>query len=108
MLKKNESHNDQKRVLGKYLRYSQAGLQFAVAVGLFTWGGIWLDRKLSTGVLFTLLGLALGFGGGARALYLEVYGRERESKRTTGRPGSDTDQVDPRDQGPKPSESKER
>lgn len=69
-----DEQDPQKRALAKYLRYSSAGIQFAMAVGLFTWGGVWLDGRLGTGALFTLLGLALGFGGGLRALYIEVYG----------------------------------
>ena len=79
-----EEQDPQKHALAKYLRYSSAGLQFAMAVGLFTWGGIWLDGSLGTGALFTLLGLALGFGGGLRALYLEVYATERRKRHGTG------------------------
>ena len=63
----------QKSALAKYLRYSHLGMLFFAAVGLFTWGGIWLDGKFETGVLFTLLGLALGFAGGLRALYKELF-----------------------------------
>jgi len=53
------------------------GLQFFIAVGLFTFAGVWLDGRLGTGVLFTLLGLALGFGGGFYALYRDLYPRAR-------------------------------
>ena len=52
------------------------GLQFILPVGLFTWGGIWLGRKLDLEVLFVLLGLALGFAVGFWSLYKELYGRE--------------------------------
>ena len=58
----------------KYLRHSHIGLQFILPVGLFTWGGIWLGRKLDLEVLFTLLGLALGFAVGFWSLYKELYG----------------------------------
>ena len=57
----------------KYLRHSHIGLQFILPVGLFTWGGIWLGRKLDLEVLFTLLGLALGFAVGFWSLYKELY-----------------------------------
>ena len=73
---KNDQQKPQKKALAKYLQYSQAGLQFFAAVGLFTFGGIWLDKHCNTLPLFTLLGLALGFLGGLRALYLELYGRK--------------------------------
>ena len=68
----------------KYLRHSHIGLQFILPVGLFTWGGIWLGRKLDLEVLFVLLGLALGFAVGFWSLYKELYG--------FGPSGSDTDQ----------------
>ena len=64
--------------LVKYLRYSHLGLQFCVAVGVPTGIGIWADRRLGTGVLLTLLGLALGFGAGTYSLYHEVYPSKRE------------------------------
>jgi hypothetical protein len=67
-----------KSPLEKYLRYSHLGLLFFVSVGLFTAGGIWLDRRLGTLVLFTLLGLAVGFTTGVYALYRELF--ERRSK----------------------------
>ena len=57
----------------KYLRHSHIGLQFILPVGLFTWGGICLGRKLDLEVLFTLLGLALGFAVGFWSLYKELY-----------------------------------
>ena len=50
------------------------GLQFILPVGLFTWGGIWLGRKLDLEVLFVLLGLALGFAVGFWSLYKEING----------------------------------
>ena len=68
----------------KYLRHSHIGLQFILPVGLFTWGGIWLGRKLDLEVLFVLLGLALGFAVGFWSLYKELYG--------FGSGGSETDE----------------
>jgi len=53
------------------------GLQFFVAVVLFTLAGVWLDGRLGTRVLFTLLGLALGFAGGFYAMYRDLYPRDR-------------------------------
>jgi F0F1-type ATP synthase assembly protein I len=66
-----EDEEVQRSTLAKYLRYSHVGFQFFLAVGLLTAGGIWLDRRLGTVVLFTLLGLALGFAGGFLTLYRE-------------------------------------
>lgn len=67
---------------------------FFAAVGLFTWGGIWLDGRLETGVLFTLLGLALGFAGGLRALYKELFGSTRSPDE--GEPRARGDEDEPR------------
>lgn len=71
--------------LAKYLRYSHVGLQFGLSVGLPTAAGIWADRYLGTGVLLTLIGLALGFGAGVFSLYHEVY-RLTGSSRAPGSP----------------------
>jgi len=59
--------------LSKYLQYLYVGVQFFLSVAIFVGGGIWLDRRLGTKVLFTLLGLALGFGGGVYSLYREFF-----------------------------------
>lgn len=87
-----KGNQSQLGALAKYLRYSHVGLQFLVAVGLPTAGGIWADQRLGTGVLLTLLGLVLGFAAGVYSLYREVYGldgRDRDagsdpSRRTSG------------------------
>jgi F0F1-type ATP synthase assembly protein I len=48
------------------------GLMFAAAVAVGTLGGHWLDSKLGTKVLFTLLGSALGLYAGVRELLREL------------------------------------
>ncbi|MCC6671451.1 MAG: AtpZ/AtpI family protein [Planctomycetes bacterium] len=45
-------------------RHLGAGLTLVVTVGLFTFGGHWLDARLHTSPLFLLVGLAAGFAGG--------------------------------------------
>jgi hypothetical protein len=84
----------QKGAYGKYLRYSHVGLEFFIAVALFTAGGIWLDRQLEkswgTEPLFTVLGFALGFAGGFVVLYREVYGSSGP-RPPAKKPGSETD-----------------
>jgi hypothetical protein len=73
-----EDQKPRRDPLSKYLRYSHVGLQFFLSVGIFTGGGVWLDRRLGTLVLFTLIGLALGFAGGFFALYRELYPQPRD------------------------------
>ena len=46
--------------------YAAVGLQFAVALVLFSLAGDWVDKKLGTTPVFLLLGV---FGGGAAAFY---------------------------------------
>lgn len=67
--------------LVRYLRYSHLGFQLLVAVGLPTGAGIWADRRLGTGVLLTLLGLALGFSAGVYSVYREVFSASPKSPR---------------------------
>ena len=74
---------DDRSDLARYLRYSHLGLQFLLSIGVPTGLGIWLDRVAGTKVLFTLVGLVLGFTGGIYSLYGELYGR-RNGKRGDG------------------------
>lgn len=67
--------------VAKYLKFSQAGLQFFVSVALPTGVGIWADQRLATGALLTILGLALGFGTGLYSLYHDIYVSEDSSER---------------------------
>ena len=63
----------QSKIIGKYLRYSYLGTQLFVSVGLLTYAGLWLDRKAGTIPLFTLIGLALGFGAGFYSVYVALF-----------------------------------
>lgn len=49
------------------------GFQLFVSIGVFTFLGLWLDRKVGTTPAFTVLGLALGFGAGFYSLYRELF-----------------------------------
>ena len=77
--------------LQHYLRYSHLGLQFCISVALFTGLGVWLDRKLETVVVFTLIGLALGFGGGMYSIYKAVYGMSWRRRGEPPREDSEND-----------------
>lgn len=53
-----------KKTKNVVLAYSTAGMQLAIFLVLFTYGGHRLDVKLDTSPLFVLLGSALGLGAG--------------------------------------------
>ena len=84
-------------VLATYLKYSHVGVQFFLAVALCTGGGIWLDKRCGTVVLFTLVGLVLGFSGGLLSIYRELGPKDRSP---TGR--SEPPASGPKKPGPKP------
>lgn len=54
-------------VLGQ--KYFAVGLKFAAGIVVFALAGIWLDRRLGTMPLFTLVGTV----GGAVLSFLSVY-----------------------------------
>jgi len=56
-----------------YVRYSQVGLQFFLAVFLGFLVGRWLDGRFGTSPLLALSGLFLGLVAGVLALYRELF-----------------------------------
>ncbi len=54
--------------------YIAASTSLVAAVGIFTWLGIWLDRKLGTSPWLTLLGALLGMTGGFISFFKTVLG----------------------------------
>lgn len=53
----------------KAIAVSSCGLEFAVAIGLFTWLGLKADAHFATAPLGVLVGLFLGLGLGGLSLY---------------------------------------
>lgn len=97
-----DPEESQSSVLAKYLQYSYVGLQFFLSIAIFTGGGIWLDRWLGTVVLFTLLGLALGFAGGLYSLYREVFqGRNSTTEGSSRKSSNDNASPNPDDSSQK-------
>ncbi|MEO8200642.1 MAG: AtpZ/AtpI family protein [Gemmatimonadota bacterium] len=44
-------------------KYAGLGLQLAASILVFVFSGLWLDKKLGTSPLFTILLAFAGFGG---------------------------------------------
>lgn len=58
--------------------YIGASTTLVAAVGLFTWAGIWVDRKVGTQVpWFTILGAVLGMTGGFISFFRTVLGKKK-------------------------------
>jgi len=54
------------------------GVQFGLTIFLLTFLGIWLDRRLGTEPLFTIVLLLLAFVGGTWSLVRQVLGPNRK------------------------------
>lgn len=63
-------------------RYAGLGLTWTLSVLLFLAGGWWLDGRLGTTPLFTILGSFIGAGGGFYYMYLEVTGRPGDGRKS--------------------------
>jgi F0F1-type ATP synthase assembly protein I len=58
--------------------YMAASTGLVASVGLFTWAGIWLDRKVGTKApWFTILGAVLGMTGGFISFFRTVLGKRK-------------------------------
>ena len=66
---------DDDRWLVWYLRYLYLGFELMLSVAVPTGVGMWLDRRWGTKLLFTLLGLVLGFTAGIYLIYGALFGR---------------------------------
>lgn len=79
------SDDEKRRVEQSYLRFVSAGVEFAVPIALFTLLGVWLDGRLETGPLFTIVLLLVGFASAAWNLIRTVL---RSTDDAPGKPGS--------------------
>ncbi len=67
-----EPSSERQRVAREIGRYSGYGLTWALSVLLFLWIGYWLDGRLGTLPLLTLVGAFVGAAGGFLRLYRGV------------------------------------
>ena len=61
-------------------RVAGRGLTLALATGLFLWAGWWLDGRLGTMPLFTVLGAFTGAAAGFYSLYYHVILQPRQKR----------------------------
>lgn len=69
----------------KTVQYSGLGISLVVTILVFFWIGKWIDGKLSTGVIFTLILTFIGFAGGFYSFYLSVKRLSEEDKKENPR-----------------------
>ncbi len=60
------------RAWGYFALFSEIGVVLLVTVLVGVLGGYWVDRQLQTLPIFVLVGLFVGLGAGARAVYLLI------------------------------------
>lgn len=91
-----QSLSETMQALGPWIGW---GWQFALTLGVLTWGGHWMDGHFETKVLFTLAGIFLGLAGGFIQLIRMVrnlpkperhhHGEEHHSDRAHASAGED-------------------
>jgi F0F1-type ATP synthase assembly protein I len=57
--------------------FAGLGIQFAAAIIVFLFAGQWLDRKVGTNGLFTLVGVFVGGGGAFYSMYRKISAAQR-------------------------------
>ena len=60
------------QAMGKGYKYLAAGLRFAGGTVLFLLVGLWVDGKIGTSPLLTVLGALVGAGLGGLSMYREL------------------------------------
>ena len=68
-------------------RYAHLGFQLALSIGLFLFGGWWLDGKVGTTPLFTIVGAMVGAAAGFYSIVHQLMGALRKKAPGAGRPG---------------------
>ena len=57
--------------------FAGLGVQFAAAILVFVFAGVWLDRRFHTSPWFLLIGAFAGAGGGFFSMYRKVIASQR-------------------------------
>src|SRR5258705_12241977 len=57
--------------------FAGVGMQFAVAIIVFLFAGQWLDNRLGTNGLFTIVGVFVGAGGAFYVMYRKITAAQK-------------------------------
>lgn len=62
--------------------FAGIGLQFAFAIILFLYVGQWIDNRVGTNGLFTIVGVFVGAGGAFYSIYRKVSAAQKQDDET--------------------------
>lgn len=65
--------------------FAGVGIQFAAAIIIFLFAGQWLDRRLGTEGVFTIIGVFVGGGAAFYNMYRKIAAAQRQDDETRGR-----------------------
>ncbi len=82
----NEGRNEpsvppKRRSMPSGSEFAGIGLQFGLTIGVFVFGGVWLDGKLHSTPWFTIGCTFAGAFGGFYSIYRRVMAQQRSSER---------------------------
>ena len=72
MSEPNRKESQRSQLVGALGQYTGYGLTWALATGLFLGCGWWLDGKIGTAPLFTIVGAFVGGAAGFYSLYRHI------------------------------------
>ena len=77
----NNPEESPNREIGEGYALVSVGITFALTLAGFTLGGFWLDKRMGTMPLFTLIGMVVGTGLGSFWLWQRMGRRPKDGGR---------------------------
>lgn len=71
-----------KSIFSNLMLVTQLGIVIATSIFIGVFAGIFVDRKLGTGILFTIIFLIFGIIGGFMAAYQLIQGDKNDEPRS--------------------------
>jgi F0F1-type ATP synthase assembly protein I len=65
--------------------FAGVGIQFAVAIIAFLFAGQWLDNRVGTKGVFTIIGVFLGAGAAFYNMYRKITAAQKKDDESRGR-----------------------
>ncbi len=74
---------DSGKQLRTFARMGAVGIELALSIIIGVFAGRWLDRKVDTEPLFTIVGLILGVAAGFKSLYQTAKRQQQKASQET-------------------------